>query len=88
MVIVGFCNVYDLSNLVKEPTCFNNSDNPSCIDLFGTNRPKFFQSLMTMGTGISDFHKMVIKVLTIFYKKKKTKQSFTTETINLQFQSA
>ena len=43
---------------------------------------------MTMGTGISDFHKMVIKVLTIFYKKKKKKQLFTTETINLQFQSA
>ena len=43
---------------------------------------------MTMGTGISDFHKMVIKVLTIFHKKKKTKQLFTTETINLQFQSA
>ena len=27
-----FCNVYNLWNIVKEPTCFNNPDNPSCID--------------------------------------------------------
>ena len=28
---------------------------------------------MTMETGISDFHKMVITVLKIFYKKQKPK---------------
>ena len=68
-----FCNVYNLSNLVKEPTCFKNPDNPSCIDLFLTNRPKCFQSTMTMETGISDFHKMVITVLKLFYEKQKPK---------------
>ena len=49
------------------------SYNPSCIDLFLTNRPKCFQSTMTMETGISDFHKMVITVLKFFYKKQKPK---------------
>ena len=34
---------------------------------------------MTMETGISDFSKMVITVLKLFYKKKKQKL-FTTET--------
>ena len=68
-----FCNVYNLSNLVKEPTCFKNPDNPSCIDLFLTNSQKCFQSTMVMETGISDFHKMVITVLKIFYKKRKPK---------------
>ena len=68
-----FCNVYNLSNLVKEPTCYKNPDNPSCIDLFLTNRPKCFQSTMTMGTGIPDFHKTVITVLNFFYKKQKPK---------------
>ena len=53
----NFCNIYNLSNLVKEPTCFKNPDNPSCIDLFLTNRPKCFQSTMTIETGISDFRK-------------------------------
>ena len=68
-----FCNVYNLSNLVKEPTCLKNPDNPSCIELFLTNRTKCFQSTMTMETGISDFHKMVITVLKFFYKKQKPK---------------
>ena len=57
--------------LSKKPTCFKNPDNTSCIDLFLTNRPNCFQSTMTMETGISDFHKMVITVLKIFYRKQK-----------------
>ena len=68
-----FCNVYNLSNLVKEPTCYKNPENPSCINWFLTNRPKCFQSTMTMEAGISDFHKMVITVLIFFNKKQKTK---------------
>ena len=51
--------------------CF--SYNPSCIDLFLTNRPKCFQSIMTIETGISDFHKIVITILKLFYKKEKLK---------------
>ena len=41
--------------------------------MFLTNRPKCFQSTLTMETGISDFHKMVITVLKIFYKKEEPK---------------
>ena len=61
-----FCNACNLSNFVKKPTCYKNSDNPSCVDLFLTNRPKCFQSTMTMEIGIPDFRKMVITVLKIF----------------------
>ena len=68
-----FCNAYNLSNLLKEPTCSKNPDNPSCTELFLTNRPKCFQSTTTMETRISDFHKMVITVLKIFYRKQKPK---------------
>ena len=74
-----FCNVCNLSNLAKEPTCFKNPDNPSCTDLFLTNRRKCFQGTMTMETGISNFSKMVMTVLKLFYKKKNQKL-FTTET--------
>ena len=28
-----FCCVYNLSSLVKKPTCFKNPIHPSCIDL-------------------------------------------------------
>ena len=43
-VLKDFCNVYNLFSLVKEPTCFKNPYNPSCIDLFLTNRPRNFQN--------------------------------------------
>ena len=39
-----FCNVYNLRNIVTEPTCFKNPENPSCIDLFLINRPQCFQN--------------------------------------------
>ena len=32
----NFCDLYKLKNLVREPTCFKNPDNLSCIDLFLT----------------------------------------------------
>ena len=68
-----FCNVYTLFSLVKEPTCFKNPDNPSCIYLFLTNRPRRLRNTLTIGTGISDFHKMVITIMKVFYKKQKPK---------------
>ena len=72
-VLNDFCNVYNLFSFVKESTCFKNPYNLSCIDLFLTNRPQSFQNTLTIETGISDFHKMVITVMKVFYKKQKPK---------------
>ena len=69
-VLNGFCNVYNLFSIVKEPKCFKNLYNSSYIALFLTNHPQSFQSSVTIETGISDFHKMVITVLKVFCKKK------------------
>ena len=60
-----FLKVYNLKNLVKGPTCFKNFDKPSCIDLILTNKTKSFQTSQIIETGISDFYKMVMTVLTI-----------------------
>ena len=32
-----FCDVYNLHNLIKDPTCFKNPLNPSAIDVILTN---------------------------------------------------
>ena len=72
-VLNDFCKVYNLFCLVKEPRYFRNPYNPSCIDLFLTNHPRSFQNTLTIETGISDFHKMVITVMKVFYKKTETK---------------
>ena len=62
---------YHAKNLVKEPTCFKNPDNPSCIDLFITNSYRSFQKTTTLSTGLSDFHKMTITVLKTTFPKAK-----------------
>ena len=38
-----------------------------------TNRPRSFQSTVTIETGISYFQKVVITVMKVFYKKQKPK---------------
>ena len=54
-----FLDAHEAQNFVKEPTCFKNKDNPSCIDLFVSNSPRCFQHTKTFWTGLSDWHKLV-----------------------------
>ena len=48
--------LYNLSNLIKEPTCYKNPLNPTSIDVILTNRVNIFQ-------------KMVVTVLKVYVKK-------------------
>ena len=66
-----FCQIYGCKNLIKDNTCFKNPEKPSCIDLIITNRPKSVQNSMTLEKGLSDFHKMTLTVMKVFYKKQK-----------------
>ena len=68
--MLEFCNVYGLKNLIKEPTCYKNALNPTCIDLILTNKFNKFQNSKTIETGLSDFHKMTVTVLKTFFQKK------------------
>ena len=34
-----FCEIYNLQNLVKDPTCYKNPSKPTCMDLILTNFP-------------------------------------------------
>ena len=67
------CFVYEheLHNLAKERTCFKSVQNPSCIDLILTNNAMAFQNTRTAFTGLSDFHKLVLTVLTTSITKSK-----------------
>ena len=69
-VVSDFCEIYDLKNIIREKICFKNPNNPGCIDLIITNRPKGFQSSMVIETGLSDFHKMCITVMKMYYSKQ------------------
>ena len=64
-----FCEMYQLDNLIKEPTCFKSLENPSSIDLMLTNKKNSFQNSMAIETGLSDFHKMTVTVMKRYFKK-------------------
>ena len=64
-----FLYEYNVRKQVKENTCFKNALNPSCIDLFITNSPLSFQNTIAVSNGLSDFHKMVITVMKMSFKK-------------------
>ena len=60
------CETYNLENL-KVPTCFKNVNDPSSIDVMLTIRKNNFQNSMAIDTGLSDYHKMTVSILKIFF---------------------
>ena len=61
-------DVFNLSNLIKEPTCFK-SQNGTLIDLILTNRPRSFMKSQAFELGLSDCHKLVCSILRASFKK-------------------
>ena len=62
-----------MKTLVRVSTCYKNPANLSCIDLFLTNSNLFFQDTNAFETGLSDFHKLVVTVMKIHFRKMKPK---------------
>ena len=60
-----------MKNIVKQKTCFKNPDRPTCIDLILTKSSRSFQDTCTVETGLSDFHKLVVTVLELYFPKQK-----------------
>ena len=65
--------LFILKALTKSRLAFKNPNNPSCIDLFLSDHSRYFQNTSTIETRISDFHKLVVAVLKMFYKKQRPK---------------
>ena len=66
-----FCETYKLRNLLQERTCFIKPDNPTCIDLVLTNKPLSFKNTVVIEAGLTDFHKMLVGVMKIYFPKMK-----------------
>ena len=66
-----FAEIYKLWNLLKEPTCFKNPENPACIDLILTNKPLSFKNTYMIEIGLSDIHKMIVAVMKMHFPKIK-----------------
>ena len=56
----SFCQIYNFKHLLDKHTCCKNPNNPSCLDLIITNKPR---KSCTFETGLSNFHKITLTVL-------------------------
>ena len=61
--IKSSCKIYDLKNLIEQPTSYKNPSNPLSIDLILTNVPRSFQSTCVMETRLPDIHLMTLIVM-------------------------
>ena len=68
-----FCDLYGMKSWIRVPTCYKHPANPTCIDLMLTNSNRSFQNSCTIETGLSDFHKMRVTVLKIYFQTREAK---------------
>ena len=52
-------DTFDLTNLVKDPTCFKNRENPTMLDLFLTNAPSLLCNTSVFNCSLSHCHSMI-----------------------------
>ena len=57
--LTEFLDVFNLSNLIKEKTCFF-KDHESLIDVILTNKPRRFINSQSFEFGVSDCQKMIV----------------------------
>ena len=69
-----FLYQHQLTSISRNPTCYKNPNNPSCIDHILTNSPKSFFKTETVFTGLSDFHKLVLSAFKLHFSKVKAKE--------------
>ena len=63
-----FCQTYSLHNLINEPTCEKNANNPSSRDVILTNRKRGFHNSMAIETDHSNI--IIITILKSYFQKK------------------
>ena len=59
----SFSAIHKFRSLIREPACYKNPDNPSCVDLIVIDCHKYFQVSSMLETGLSNFH--IIMILTV-----------------------
>ena len=53
------CDVFDLSNTVKEPTCFTSGNKPSLVDVILTCSSDCIGKTLNFNCGLSDVHNII-----------------------------
>ena len=56
--IRDICDLYGLTNLIKEPTCHKSSE-PTLLDIILVSHPKRYMGVLNTEFGLSDFHNII-----------------------------
>lgn len=72
----GSLRIHKLSNLVTELTWYENSENPSYIDLILTNCPQSFHTSCVIETSTSHFHRVTVSTMKSNFQKLKQRLRF------------
>jgi hypothetical protein len=64
---------FDLTNVVKGPTCFKSVTNPSLVDVILTNTPARVLSHVNTDIDVSDFHNLVCVITRMHAPKTQTR---------------
>ena len=67
----SFCERHNLTNLIKQPSCYKNPGNTTGIDLILTNVPRTFQIICIIETRLSDFHLMTLAIMRKKFRKQR-----------------
>ena len=57
--LTSVCDIFDLQNLVKDPTCFTKNASPSLNDVILTNAPNQCMNVLNFNCGLSDVHNFI-----------------------------
>ena len=57
--LVSVCDILDLTNLVKRPTCFTKIADPTLNDVILTISPNNCMNVLNFNCGISDDHNLI-----------------------------
>ena len=65
--------LFDLKNIVNEPTCYKNVVNPSLLDVIVTNSPRRLANHLNIDIGLSDFHHIVCAATKMHVPRRKSR---------------
>ena len=90
----GACDIFDLSNIVKDPTCFISRNKPSLLDVILVNHASFIGKTFNLKCGLSDMHNFIGFQLNIDVRSNKSKwrnyrsfKNFDVESFNIELGS-
>ena len=57
--VSNVCDLFDLSNVVKDPNCFTSRNQPTLLDVILVNSSSYIGKIFHFNCGLSDVHNLI-----------------------------